>query len=90
MSKYQEALNQLTSFNDDVVHMEMDYKIYLDVKDIEHLLSDLVGKETPVKMKWADKGYRNCGNCNQQLYLRLETNYCDTCGQKIDWGKEDE
>ena len=79
MSEYQEALNKLVSQDHNKIYTKSTIK-----------LQHLVNKETPIKMKWADKGYRNCGNCNQQLYLRLETNYCDTCGQKIDWGKEDE
>ena len=79
MSKYQEALKKIISQDHN--------KIYTKSAT---LLQELVDKETPIKMKWANQSYRACGNCNKKLHIRELSNYCDICGQKIDWGEEDE
>lgn len=55
-------------------------------------LQDLVDKETPMKPNHL-KGLRySCGNCAMAFIrakVRFVSNqYCDVCGQKIDWSGE--
>ena len=42
----------------------------------------------------ASKAYENCHiivcpTCGGRLKLKPKGNYCDKCGQKLDWGKEE-
>lgn len=41
----------------------------------------------------ASRAYENCNiivcpTCGGRLKLKSKGNYCDKCGQKLDWGKE--
>ena len=41
----------------------------------------------------ASRAYENCNiivcpTCSGRLKLKSKGNYCDKCGQKLDWGKE--
>lgn len=80
MNKYQYALNDLINQNYD---------------DIE-VLQELVDKETPMRViKLAENKY-SCQKCAMAFELKtsirnmfVNNQYCDVCGQKIDWSDEE-
>ena len=54
-------------------------------RDVTDVLQELVDKETPMKRKDG----RECPNCKLCVRLDYLTPRCG-CGQRIDWGEEDE
>lgn len=99
MNKYQEALDRVeeTYYNLDNCLSAM--KRF--GKDIQ-TLSELVDKATPKKVQFIDtqrKMYRKkfgkqarydgvCPTCKKGVYPHY--NYCSNCGQRLEWGDEDE
>lgn len=91
-NKYQEAFGDIVDngvsldyFNDKSVLPQDENPLFI--------VQELVEKETPMKLlKSQFDGYRECGNCNS---IVVSTNhvlpkYCSQCGQRIDWGNENE
>ena len=78
MNKYQDALNKLVGIRTDF----RGGKIFMQEKI--NILQELVDKETPKK----PLGLSICPNCQNRLYI--DQKYCDKCGQKLDWSKENE
>lgn len=84
MNKYQLAL-EILSDNAEMTPQNIDELQWADA-----VIKELVDKETPMKLK---PNGENCGNCNELVYREYEKqcdNYCDGCGQKLDWTSEDE
>ena len=48
---------------------------------------ELVERDTPKKPY--EKGYYYCPNCDNH-YLHRYVSYCDSCGQRLDWSRDDE
>ena len=90
MDKYQEALNCFTEcwgctkpeYYNDVMN-----KTRIREERIE-LLQKLVDKATPKKLKNYRYFVGDCSNCGRAVIEDQE--YCDQCGQKLDWSKEDD
>lgn len=56
-------------------------------------IEELVEKETQMKPIFVTKDlYRSCGNCKNALISTHNwiPNYCSSCGQLIEWKKENE
>ena len=63
-------------------------------------LQELVNKETPKNpiIQGCQVTIHYCPNCKKELIVtndgiviyKTKTNYCDECGQKLDWSDEDE
>ena len=57
------------------------------------ILKAAIKRNEPMKVKL---GYNQmsdihyCPNCGERLFDDVEQNYCDVCGQKLDWSDEDE
>lgn len=84
--EYQEALNFLKK-----IEKENTYKrIGLFNHTQCDILQELVDKATPKKVKpFPNSLYiKTCPDCD--LHLSLTQNYCDRCGQKLDWEVEDD
>lgn len=52
-------------------------------------LQELVDKETPKKVKPFPNSFfiKICPNCGSTL--EIKRNYCDECGQALDWSKDE-
>lgn len=87
MNKYQEALNTLEK------HAHESPKIEWVLIHEVNAIQELVDKETPMKPIF-DRMDLLCGRCESvgiKDYNELVNEvYCSRCGQRIDWGKEDE
>lgn len=100
MNKYQEALKFLgeyslgcavTNHKDDTIKVINDYR---------QTLQELVDKETPKKpvIRGLSFAMHTCPICDKELIItndetviyKTKTNYCDNCGQKLDWSDNDE
>ena len=83
MNKYQEALNKIKNMGDKDLYNER----HLEWCDI---LQELVDKATPKKIKLFPNSFyiKICPNCGSTLETRR--NYCDECGQKLDWGEDND
>lgn len=55
-----------------------------NIKDVLKPLNDLVAKAEPMKPIIKHKR-RFCGKCEHPL--DFDNNFCDECGQAIDWSK---
>lgn len=90
MNKYQEALNRITktAFKNETLQSDLEcfYK-----------LQELVNKETPMKPfvselndeEMIEVEFQCCDNGYACEKDRMHVpNYCDKCGQKIDWSDE--
>ena len=85
MNKYQNALRKISrSIGDHNWFNE--YQI--------NLLKELVDKETPMKPIYLGGNKYSCKNCSMAFELSskvrfVNNQYCDVCGQKIDWSDEE-
>lgn len=103
-NKYDEALDRI-AFNyglsvlDDETNDILDAKFNNDVK----VIMSLIKKETPMKPiktirnrhEWSEDIINlyeaiTCGKCFYELQEERTFNFCHQCGQKIDWGDENE
>lgn len=88
MNKYQEALDRIKSQRVKVNSWE--YRAFADKNSDLDTLQELVDKATPKKptnQYPIDLGLGNYGDCRICNYgVNYQQNYCDNCGQKIDWG----
>lgn len=93
MNKYQEALNNLKNMGDKDLYNE------------RHLewagtLQELVYKATPKKpiIQGLSVAIHTCPVCDKELIVtndeiviyKTKTNYCDNCGQRLDWSENNE
>ena len=99
MNKYQESLKIVEK---SCISVAMEFNLGILFKEDEkalETLQELVDKETPKKFKIkTDKDGRTiwvCPNCSDVLmkfWSEVETirpfNYCDECGQRLDWSDE--
>lgn len=80
-NKYQEALNYL------------DWHCNVEHKEQQDLLQELADKEMPMKpIRFPHNMVRFCSICDKALISTNNwiPNYCSECGQRIDWGKDNE
>ena len=88
MNKYKEALNS--------IRFTMHYRVKpMKLGRCEdqnlHILEELVEKATPKKPTEADASEENsycawlCPTCGRTHINNYPLNYCNDCGQKIDW-----
>lgn len=87
MNKYQEAIAIRNAY----IQTESGTKCLDDYyKESFDTLQELVDKETPKKVKPFPNSFyiKTCPNCSSTL--ETKRNYCDNCGQRLDWGDEDE
>lgn len=88
MNKYEKSLNNLESKNYNDIQWFQEYYDDLDT------LRELVEKATPIKPTHVHSDIYSCPEC--AVAFRLPKNrfvhyqYCDVCGQKLDWSEEDE
>lgn len=97
MNKYQEALNNLikVSCPKGRCCKECDFEkiCNCEAKSYIDTLQELVDKVIPKK---PDLFYKTtsmlvkCPNCGTWMNEGQDVNYCDNCGQAIDWSDEDE
>ena len=87
MNKYETALSSITF----TMHLRVKPK-YLGRCEDENLdiLEELVEKSIPKKPKLIEycDGFFKCPKCNG--LIRFCQNYCDCCGQALDWSEDDE
>lgn len=82
MSKYQEALDDMSYHAHDYCGYENDY----------NSLQELVDKEKP-KAVVGDGDDHSCSNCGEYFCIcevNNKINYCPNCGQKLDWNGGEE
>ena len=98
MNKYQEAFEHLKSLRSSSDYYKQDSLLVpLFEKDLA-LLRELIDEETPnkpIKFKyrllygWACPHCANdISNNRKRKYQKVQ--YCPNCGQKLDWGEEDD
>ena len=90
MNKYQKALITVSK-SCKALAMEFGFRKICDTeKTALNTLKQLVDKETPKKLKPFPNSFyiKTCPNCS--LALETKRNYCDNCGQKLDWGDTNE
>lgn len=105
MNNYQKALNNLKFPTDEWESNELqlaennDMPIEYKEQESIDLLQELVDKATPkkaIKLKQKEHGYTHeCPTCHKYVgtivYDDVEhDDYCCSCGQRLDWGNEDE
>jgi hypothetical protein len=92
MNKYQKALDNLKTMGDKDLYNERNTEWC-------NILQELVDKETPKKpiiRGLSGVAIHTCPVCNKELIVtndeiviyKTKTNYCDECGQRLDWGDE--
>lgn len=87
MNKYQEALN---NYSENVDYRDYSTKTVDIVNESYDTLQELVDKETPMKVNkidWTSTVIYRCVKCGKKI---TNGNYCINCGQKLDWGGDDE
>ncbi len=98
MNKYQEALDYIISNGTHTTEYSWGDEIELETEHGEesvNLLQELVDKETPMKPKYISlltnppKHKVVCSNFHGP-YLERVFKFCPSCGQKIDWGYEND
>lgn len=95
MNKYQEALTNIgysaSHLNNHIYECDDICDEYVDdiLTDCD-LLQELVDKETPKKVKPFPNSFyiKTCPNCSSAL--ETKRNYCDNCGQRLDWSNTNE
>ena len=94
MNKYQVALNDLFEAVEKNTNLE---NVYLYKKNLQ----ELIDKATPMKPQIfiQDRGFdiEICPNCKGSIHalkywheINERGNYCDLCGQKLDWGDKND
>lgn len=80
----------------------LDEKLYPEEIEDFKLFQKLVDKETPVTLEYEGDGYDGKGNmiydtaicpvCERHFEVDYDehSNYCPNCGQRLDWGDDDE
>mgnify|MGYP001861453854 CR=1 FL=1 len=99
MNRYQESFDRLAfNFGLDC----LDEKLYPEEIEDFKLFKKLVDKETPVTLEYEGDGYDGKGNmiydtaicpvCERHFEVDYDehSNYCPNCGQRLDWGDDDE
>lgn len=99
MNRYQESFDRLAfNFGLDC----LDEKLYPEEIEDFKLFQKLVDKETPVTLEYEGDGYDGKGNmiydtaicpvCERHFEVDYDehSNYCPNCGQRLDWGDDDE
>lgn len=102
---YQEALTNLKTYIVDYDdEFGEDVYLYESYKEEFDLLQELVDKATPKKPVIrglsvdTHTAIHTCPVCDKELIMtnneiviyKTKTNYCDNCGQKLDWSDNDE
>lgn len=106
MNKYKEALRNLVkaSCPEKVYCDECNFSWLCNKEAKEWIdsLRELVEKETPVTLEYEGDGYDGKGNmiydtaicpvCERHFEVDYDehSNYCPNCGQRLDWGDDDE
>ena len=103
MNKYQKALEILMSKNIKLcIYNDVDFEQQPSLFDLYHselfALQELVNKETPkkidinifVEFNGHDFENHKTGICDCGNEISDDFKYCPFCGQKIDWGEDDE
>lgn len=99
MNRYQESFDRLAfNFGLDC----LDEKLYPEEIEDFKLFQKLVDKETPVTLEYEGDGYDGKG-CMiydtaicpvRERHFEVDydehSNYCPNCGQRLDWGDDDE
>lgn len=44
----------------------------------------------PIKDEFGESDCPNCGSSVHELYVHKDKNFCNNCGQRLDWVKENE
>lgn len=98
MNKNQEALNRVNkaitiALACQGIDLKEDNETVLALKTLQELVDEhkkLKDKATPKKLKPFQNSFyiKICPNCSSTL--ETKRNYCDNCGQKLDWSKKDE
>ena len=92
MNKFQKSLHEI--INATLMGMEDEDVSYFEViEENFNNMAELVKKETPMKPIHLYENRYSCDNCamvfNLASKVRFVNNqYCDVCGQKIDWSDE--
>ena len=99
MNRYQESFDRLAfNFGLDC----LDEKLYPEEIEDFKLFQELVDKETPVTLEYEGDGYDQkgvmvydtaiCPVCERHFEVDYDehSNYCPNCGQRLDWGDDDE
>ena len=92
MSKYQEALDIISSMNTMNLLTIGERSL---TKPLVAKLQELVDKETPMKPIHLGGNKYSCKNCSMAFELNtkvrfVNNQYCDVCSQKLDWSGGDE
>lgn len=81
INKYQQAYQNVQA------------ELPVDNEDIV-VLRELVEKSIPKKPRvikvYEDVVCYECPNCNSRTPTNFRKNYCDVCGQKLDWREEND
>lgn len=82
LEEFKEAIDRARASKNDIL-WECDIEVF------EHYYQKQVPMKAIAKYdKEHDYTSYNCANCKNHCYFTK--NYCDCCGQKLDWGKDDE
>lgn len=102
MNKYQEALNKIKNMGDKDLFNEFHIEWVDTLQELLNKTTPLLDKATPMKpiirgLSGAIHTYvHTCPVCGKELIVtnnetviyKTKTNYCDECGQKLDWSGE--
>jgi transposase len=98
MNKYQEAFYRLTdwfhSYIDNNGVKVQERHITKEYEEAKQTIKELVNKATPKKpivlRSPSDYIAFECPNCHHTTHSNFRRLYCGECGQKIDWGEDDD
>ena len=89
MNKYQEALDYLRWIGSDGYYKKKREKSF-------DVLQELVDKATPMKPIQLEERKYSCPSCAMAFKLKtlvkdmfVNNQYCDVCGQRLDWSKDE-
>ena len=84
MNEYQRALRKVIDDRNDMIAIDDgDYKPDTTLYDIK-VLQELVHRTVPMK---PIKNTYLCRNCDKEIVLGREENFCHHCGQALDWSE---
>ena len=82
-------------FLKEVIKMKNSFETLTRLKRNEFDLKELIGKATArkvIRITMIEKDFSydvcKCPNCKTSLISAKKPNYCDECGQKLNWNKE--